>query len=134
MHTKTPDYTFLSDIDMIIDNILDESDHRARVEDVMEEEERQFEQQPFAQFVQPYPPEYRAGKALQRGQTAFSKLKKKQKGEGKSIWEPFASREKWEVAQWLMENVGQTSTDTFLKIFFCKKSFVCSIMASYLTI
>lgn len=31
-------------------------------------------------------------------------------------WAPFADQEAWELAQWVITNVGQNATDKFLKL------------------
>jgi hypothetical protein len=35
---------------------------------------------------------------------------------GKQPWEPFASKEEWELATWLIDNVNQKATDKYLKL------------------
>ena len=32
------------------------------------------------------------------------------------MWELFASKEEWDLTKWLVKNVGQKSTDEFLKL------------------
>ncbi|KZP09299.1 hypothetical protein FIBSPDRAFT_760126, partial [Athelia psychrophila] len=46
----------------------------------------------------------------------FSKLRKEQAKNGENLWGPFGSQEKWELAQWLLQNVGNNATDKFLKL------------------
>ncbi|KAF8885298.1 hypothetical protein BD779DRAFT_1611957 [Infundibulicybe gibba] len=46
----------------------------------------------------------------------FEVLLENQIRNGTNQWDPFASQEEWELAVWLMKNVGQTSTDEFLKL------------------
>jgi hypothetical protein len=57
-----------------------------------------------------------AGEALQKGKTRFETWLEKQETERRNPWEPFASKEEWELAGWLMKNVGQKSTDEYLKL------------------
>ncbi|KAF8815633.1 hypothetical protein BYT27DRAFT_7004352, partial [Phlegmacium glaucopus] len=49
-------------------------------------------------------------------QTKFEILKDKQEAANEPPWAPFESREEWELATWLMKNVGQKSTDEYLKL------------------
>ncbi|KAG0695674.1 Zn-finger domain-containing protein [Suillus ampliporus] len=35
---------------------------------------------------------------------------------GKSVWGPFDDEEEWDLARWLIQNVGQNKTDEFLKL------------------
>ncbi|KAF8868528.1 hypothetical protein BD779DRAFT_1397671, partial [Infundibulicybe gibba] len=48
--------------------------------------------------------------------TKFELLLENQIRDGTDQWAPFASQEEWGLAVWLMKNVGQTSTDEFLKL------------------
>ncbi|EDR12671.1 uncharacterized protein LACBIDRAFT_323307 [Laccaria bicolor S238N-H82] len=48
--------------------------------------------------------------------TKFEMLLEQQTADGKQPWEPFASKEEWQLATWLMANMGQTSTDEYLKL------------------
>jgi hypothetical protein len=36
--------------------------------------------------------------------------------EGEDEWAPFADREEWGLAEWLIKSLGQTCTDEFLKL------------------
>jgi hypothetical protein len=65
-------------------------------------------------YFEPFPG--RAGDALRQEKTRFETLEEEQRLEGKLPWEPFASREEWGLAEWLMKNVGQTSTDQYLQL------------------
>ncbi|KAI0083765.1 hypothetical protein BDY19DRAFT_899724 [Irpex rosettiformis] len=42
--------------------------------------------------------------------------KKENKDAGRSRWYPFASMEEWELAAWLLQNVGHNKIDQFLKL------------------
>ncbi|KAF8868444.1 hypothetical protein BD779DRAFT_1460797 [Infundibulicybe gibba] len=48
--------------------------------------------------------------------TKFETLLENQTKAEKDQWSPFASQEEWDLAVWLMKNVGQRSTDKFLKL------------------
>jgi hypothetical protein len=66
-------------------------------------------------FVEPYPGD--AGRGIRKEITRFEKwFNRDSDVGGKSPWEPFASKEEWALAGWLMKNVGQKSTDEYLKL------------------
>ena len=65
-------------------------------------------------YIEPYPGD--AGQGLRKANTQFEELLAFQKAEGKKPWEPFASEEEWALSKWLLKNVGQKSTEEFLKL------------------
>jgi hypothetical protein len=66
-------------------------------------------------YVEPFPEDAKAGAIWGKTTPKFQALWNKQKLEG-SKWEPFEDEEEWELAEWLIKNVGQKQTDTFLKL------------------
>lgn len=48
--------------------------------------------------------------------TSFERLKMVQDGAGKGPYTPFADRDEWELAQWLVKNANQRMTEEFLKL------------------
>ena len=65
-------------------------------------------------FIESYPG--KAGEGLRRTKTQFEVWLKNQREEEKIPWFPFASEQEWALTKWLLKNVGQTSTDEFLKL------------------
>jgi hypothetical protein len=57
-----------------------------------------------------------AGETLRQERTPFEVLEGMQREEGRAPWDPFASRAEWELAEWLIKNVGQSSTDKYLQL------------------
>ncbi|KAF8893149.1 hypothetical protein BD779DRAFT_1468164 [Infundibulicybe gibba] len=51
-----------------------------------------------------------------RAKTKFELLQEARTEAGQDEWAPFASKDEWELATWLMKNVGQKSADEFLKL------------------
>ncbi|KDR74234.1 hypothetical protein GALMADRAFT_70686, partial [Galerina marginata CBS 339.88] len=49
-------------------------------------------------------------------QPLFESIKQAQEENGTSRWGPFENEEDWELAEWLIHNVGQKQTDAFLKL------------------
>jgi hypothetical protein len=85
---------------------------------------------PDVTFVEGYPNDAYAGAAYERADLKFEKIKQAEMVEGDSErrWGPFADEEEWELAEWLIHNVGQKQTDTFLKlpiVQICPSSFDC---------
>jgi hypothetical protein len=57
-----------------------------------------------------------AGKWGDQAQIYFEKLHTEQQKQGLLPWMPFQDEEEWELAHWLMLNVGQNATDKFLRL------------------
>jgi hypothetical protein len=53
---------------------------------------------------------------LGMGQTKFQLLQEQQRLRSESEWAPFNNQKEWDLAQWLIKNVGQKSIDEFLKL------------------
>jgi hypothetical protein len=91
--------------------VLEETSHQCPVEiEEIEDEDAQWPQS----HRETYPDH--VAKVLGRGKTVFEELQDKQEAMGESEWAPFESRDEWELAQWLMKNVGQRSIDEYLKL------------------
>jgi hypothetical protein len=95
---------------------FDDANHQLQVEANMEEpeEEDDVDQATPMRYIEPFPEP--AGEALRQEKTRFHILEESQRLEGKSQWEPFASRAEWELAEWLMKNVGQKAMDEYLQL------------------
>lgn len=80
-----------------------------------------------SRWVEAYPKLAGATKGL--GQTEFAKVHESQGESDKDPWSPFESQDEWQLAQWLLHNVGQNATDEFLKlpIVSCFKS-ICNVI------
>ena len=65
-------------------------------------------------FIEAYPGD--AGQGIQKSKTRFEKWLEIQDIEGTDPWQPFASKEEWALTRWLMNNVGQKSTNEYLKL------------------
>ncbi|KAG6839374.1 hypothetical protein C0991_003198 [Blastosporella zonata] len=83
-----------------------------RVENVEDEDDPPASQ--YSRYIHPYPGP--AGQWIREGKTKFGALQEWLEQSGKSLWEPFESEEEWELAMWLLKNVGQKSTDEYLKL------------------
>jgi hypothetical protein len=57
-----------------------------------------------------------ASKGLRKTKTQYEDWFENQRNEEKIPWFPFASEQEWELTKWLIKNVGQKSTDEFLKL------------------
>ena len=57
-----------------------------------------------------------AGMRLGLAQSYFETVREEQRKNGDDLWAPFKDEEEWELAQWLITNVGQNTTDKYLKL------------------
>ncbi|KAG2034075.1 hypothetical protein BDR03DRAFT_935443 [Suillus americanus] len=84
---------------------------RVTVEEVEDEDGMSFPNN--GQYFEPQPD---AGWALHEGETSFERYRTYQEEEGEDPWSPFEDVEEWDLAQWLIKNLGQTRTNEFLKL------------------
>lgn len=61
-------------------------------------------------------------KILGEGTTKFQQWQDKKKLKGENGWAPFGNQQEWDLAQWLMRNVGQKSIDEYLKLLIVSES------------
>lgn len=90
-------------------------DQRATVEEVEDE----GDELP-GRFVASFPEEFRAGMPVSeiRYKTTFERMRDDREamgGEEAHLY-PFENTKQWELAEWLVKNVGQTKIDDFLKL------------------
>jgi hypothetical protein len=90
-------------------NNHDHHDRRARVEEV-EDKEAGTQSCWIKDYLRP------AGTPGELVQSYFEMAREEQKKNGDSPWAPFKDEEEWELAQWLITNVGQNATDKYLKL------------------
>ncbi|KAF8160595.1 hypothetical protein BJ912DRAFT_915513 [Pholiota molesta] len=69
-------------------------------------------------WSQPCPSEYRAGQPVSatQGKTAFERIEDEQILKYGHVLGPFRDEEEWELAKWLIKNVGHTQADALLKL------------------
>jgi hypothetical protein len=84
-------------------------DMRARVEEVDDEEAGER-----SRWVEDYPRP--AGTPGQPAKSYFEEVRAEQCRNGQEPWAPFEDQDEWELAQWLLQNVGQNVTEKFLKL------------------
>lgn len=68
----------------------------------------------ISRWVETYPRPAGVTKGL--GQTEFGRVRESQIERDQDPWAPFESQEEWQLAQWLLQNVGQNATEEFLKL------------------
>jgi hypothetical protein len=83
-------------------------------------------------FIESYPGD--AGQGMRKTKTRFEELLIMQEAEGKKPWEPFASEEEWDLTKWLIKNVGQRSTDEYLKLPIVSEIYVPFLLFKTLTV
>ena len=79
---------------------------RARVEEVEDEET-------YLRYVKEFPT---TAEEFGDGKTAFEQIFEEQRAKGESPWAPFADKDEWELARWLVKNVNQRAAEEFLKM------------------
>jgi len=67
-------------------------------------------------YVENFPEECLAGATWGRCKPLFESLDDERLRDGRSRWAPFDDEDEWQLAEWLIRNVGQRQTDTFLKL------------------
>lgn len=86
--------------------------NRVTIEEMEDEEAGPL--RPGARFVQPFPGP--AGKSSQTAKTSFEEIREGQEARGEGPWGPFKDEPEWELARWLVRNVGQAQMETFLDL------------------
>ncbi|KAH9943974.1 hypothetical protein B0H21DRAFT_864378 [Amylocystis lapponica] len=71
---------------------------------------------PRARYKQPFPAEHLAGATYGEEKLPFQAVRDEQILCGAEIHGPFQSEEEWELAKWLIKNVGHTQAEKFLKL------------------
>ncbi|KAJ6545342.1 hypothetical protein B0H19DRAFT_955423 [Mycena capillaripes] len=67
-------------------------------------------------YTRPFPEKKRAGQTYGPAKTSFERIRDDQILTGCEILGPFADQEEWELAKWLIKNVGHNKTESFLKL------------------
>ncbi|KAF7371492.1 hypothetical protein MVEN_00003800 [Mycena venus] len=67
-------------------------------------------------FVEEFPADGQAGTTFGTGPTIFHSIRDNQVLLGSEVLGPFASDEEWELAKWLIKNVGHNQMEAFLKL------------------
>ncbi|KAG1776239.1 hypothetical protein EV702DRAFT_1046387 [Suillus placidus] len=93
------------------DNPVLSKTRRVTVEEVEDEDGMSF-----TNNGQYFEPRTDAGWALHEGETSFEKYRTYQEEEGDDPWSPFEDKEEWDLAHWLVKNLGQMRTEEFLKL------------------
>jgi len=63
-----------------------------------------------------YPGKHRAGATRGYQKTSFERIRDEEVLTGAAVWGPFRDEEEWELAKWLIKNVGHTQAENFLKL------------------
>lgn len=114
---NSPEPSLLDDLpnpDPTLARNLEDADNSANVEDSYAGDGIDDDLETPKRYVDPFPE--LAGDALRRERTRFEILEGEQHLKAKTPWEPFANKTEWGLVEWLMKNVGQKSTDEYLKL------------------
>ena len=74
-------------------------------------------------FIENFPEKNLAGATWGCHKSLFECIDEAQKSVGSSCWAPFEDEDEWQLAEWLIHNVGQKQTDSFLKLPIVSKKF-----------
>ena len=94
------------DVDPGPPNLSKRPSKRVRVEEDRED----------SPYTEPYPKA--TATILGKKKTVFESMEAADLKKGKDKWAPFRNEDEWELAQFLMKNLGQTKTDELLKLSF----------------
>jgi hypothetical protein len=83
--------------------------HGVTVEDVDEEDKDHS----TSFYIKDFPEDLGVGAVWGEDVPFFEKLRREQEENGSSQWGPFADQEEWELAMWLIRNVGHNQIDAF---------------------
>jgi len=92
--------------------------HEDRVAELREDESTEStveDEDHFPCFAEEFSA-HAAADILGRDVTPFEQMRLYQDGSGGGMYTPFADRDEWELAQWLVKNVNQRATEEFLKL------------------
>jgi hypothetical protein len=67
-------------------------------------------------YIEQFPAEFGAGAIWGEDIPFFEKVLRKQQESGSSLWGPFEDEDEWDLAKWLIRNVGQNQINSFLKL------------------
>ena len=81
-------------------------------------------------YVQDFPSMHQAGAKLHAAPTLFQTIRDNQVLQGAEVLGPFESEEEWELAKWLIKNVGHTQAETFLKLPIVRNSFIIGLLVA----
>lgn len=76
----------------------------------------QQRRQTWDRYVRQFPQKAEAGKSYGQHKTDFEQVQRQQEMAGESKYAPFKDRKEWEMADWLVSNIGQNKMREFLKL------------------
>ncbi|KAI0292756.1 hypothetical protein BC826DRAFT_954755 [Russula brevipes] len=72
-----------------------------------------------------------AGRPIRNAEPAFARSRQANLQAGEAPWSPFVSKDEWEFASWILQNLGHHQIDDLLKLDFIKKRTGASFYNSY---
>jgi hypothetical protein len=67
-------------------------------------------------YIEEFPADLGAGAVWGEDMPSFEKIWHMQQESGSSVWGPFDDEDEWELAKWLIRNVGQNQINGFLNL------------------
>lgn len=93
------------------DKELDQPAQVPRIEEIDDEEVMTHQW-----YKHDFPEQRQAGIPHGEGKTSFEQIRDEQILRGAEVLGPFKDDEEWELAKWLIKNVGQNVAEEFLKL------------------
>ena len=87
---------------------------RVHVEEIEDEDAHPHQLPTGLRFSEQYPRSI--AHPIRLAKTCFEEQCDNDHKNNRQPWHPFASREEWELAMWLIDNVNQKATDEYLKL------------------
>jgi hypothetical protein len=84
--------------------------------DAEDDSERLGKAKRLPYYIQEFPPNLGAGAVWGEEVPFFEKLRQEQVQNGSSRWGPFDDQDEWELAQWLITNIGHNQINAFLDL------------------
>ena len=86
---------------------LDQDAQRPRVVEIPDDE---------GYWVEEFLPGKEAGATFGASKMTFTAIQDEQVLRGGEVWGPFRDEDEWQLAKWLIKNVGHNQTEEFLKL------------------
>lgn len=110
----TDDMGLEREVDDNLPNFDEELDQPARVPHIEEAEEDEAATRQW--YKHDFPEQRQAGIPHGQGKTSFERICDEQILHGAEVLGPFKDDEEWELAKWLIKNVGHNAAEEFLKL------------------
>jgi hypothetical protein len=122
---NTPDITLEDDLLGIEDHLANQEENppgienapdSARLRVTVQDAEEGDKEAESSFYIEEFPANLGAGAVWGKEVPFFEKLWREQEETGSSRWGPFEDQDEWELAKWLIKNVGHKQINAFLNL------------------